>query len=314
MGQPRRRGGRARRSAAARMTRRVGADAGPQDLLEHGLVDEHARARRRRGSRPPRPPAAAPSRAGGRRGRRRPGRVAAAPGRAAARRVPMPTDVALTTTSAPRIVVGDADPARRRPARPPRGARRRPVDDDDLAGTGAPERVDDAARRGAGARRPRPRRPRDGRRPTRPATSTKPSPSVLCPTSRPSSTADDRVDRPQRGRRRAPARRPPRRRPPCAASSPTARRCRACASRPARPPAAPGATSNATYVQSSPPAANAALCSAGDSECPTGWPMTAATARRLSRTPAAMRGLDVGVVLLAASPRRRGCPSSSAST
>ena len=31
-------------------------------------------------------------------------------------------------------------------------------------------------------------------------------------------------------------------------------------------PAAPGATSNATYVQSSPPAANAALCNAGDSE------------------------------------------------
>jgi hypothetical protein len=39
----------------------------------------------------------------------------------------------------------------------------------------------------------------------------------------------------------------------------------------------PGATSNATIRQSTPAASKAALCSAGDNECRTGDPITAAT-------------------------------------
>ena len=63
-------------------------------------------------------------------------------------------------------------------------------------------------------------------------------------------------------------------------------------------------TGNATYTQSSPSAAKAALCIAGDRECPTGSPMTPTTrvAPVITRPPftaAPFAGrLDVGLVLL----------------
>ena len=161
--------------------------------------------------------------AGGTRGRRRPARRAARPGRTAASSVPIPTDVALTTTSAPATSLGGADPTRPRPAAAASSARAGVrLTTTIVGGAGPAERVDDAARRRPGAD--------DGDAGAGDGDAGR------------GQRGDEAVavgavadERPVAGRHArcsrsaappppGPARRPRRRRPPCAASSPTARR------------------------------------------------------------------------------------------
>ena len=164
-------------------------------------MDEHPEAVDGRAARPPRRPAAAPSPAGGTRGRRRPGRRRSSAGSNGSSSVPIPTDVALTTMSAPAIVAGRRRRARRRPARPPP----RPVSAVRLttttsAGAGPAERVDDAAGRGAGADHDhRAAGDVDARRGQRGDEAVAVG---AVADEAPAVAADDGVDRAQRGRRR----------------------------------------------------------------------------------------------------------------
>ena len=288
-------GGRAHR-------RRVGAATGPQLLLEHGLVDEHPEPVDGRAARRPRRPAAAPSRAGGTRGRRRPGPARSSAGSNGSSSVPMPDrrgvddDVGAGRRRRPRRP-GPTGDERRRPR--PRATRVRLT----TATSAAPARPSASTTLRAAA-------PAPTTATAAPATSTpaaaseatKPSPSVLCPTRRPSASA------------RRPCS-PSAARPPPGASSSTAAAtsslCGVVTDSPPRPSVRIGverragarraATSNATYTQSSPAAANAALCIAGDSEWCDGRADHRGDAHGgagQSRRPAARGPVDVGLVLL----------------
>ena len=107
--------------------------------------------------------------------------------------------------------------------------------------------------------------------------STNPPPSVLWPSNVPSARRTTVFTAPSRSAVRRDRRRRRRPRPPCAASSRSGRRCPARVMAASAVSAWPSGTSKATYTQSSPRAAKAALWITGDSECRTGVPMTAAT-------------------------------------
>ena len=278
---------------------RVGRDAGPQLLLQDGLVDEHARAVDASSNPGLRRPAAAPSAAGGRRGRRRPGPGAAAPGRTAAPLVPSPMRRGVDDDVGAGDVGGRADPRRRgqrgglggpldgvrltmamsaAPARPTASTTLRAAAPAPTTGDGA---TADARRPMRRARRRTRRRRCCGRpaaRPTRPTVFTDRNAAAAG-----ASDVDGRGDvLLVRRRHRQPAEpqgahRRQRLRPPIRA-----------------PPRTPRTPSPARRAR------NAALCSAGDSECCTGEPMTAATriGCRSVEQAGSGRRVHVGLVLL----------------
>ena len=205
-------------STAARMALDRCRQAGPGDELMGGLVHQHADPTQARG-------ALLPRRSEERRlagvvdevghDQAGPQTRAASSGRPGS--PAMPTGVALTTSPASADRVLRADPT----ARP--GERSRPLGPlggaghhDDLVGAGLGQGEDHRPRRAAGAQDDAPQ-PRRRRRPHRTRSeSMKPAPSVLRPTSRPS-TSCTRVHCAERGRPPARTRRPRPRPPPCTA-------------------------------------------------------------------------------------------------
>ena len=139
------------RSAAAHITVASGVDAGPQLLLQHGLMHQHAEALHGLRAGGARPLPEVPCGAGGRRCRRRPGRRATDRHHTAGPSVPMPTEVALTTTSqsatSPGVAHGSDRTGQRRPRREPCSAER--LTTITSATPAASDGVDDRARRRA---------------------------------------------------------------------------------------------------------------------------------------------------------------------